>query len=79
MLILDCRSRTRPDAIISEARSLPIVDSHREIVDPIQASEAGRAKIRLARILRLDERYLVGVLSDMSAPGIAQQAIGHKP
>jgi len=73
MLILDHRSRTRPDAIISEARSLPIVDSHREIVDLIQASEAGRAKIRLARILRLDEQYLLEVLSDASPPGVARQ------
>ena len=48
-------------------------------MDLIQASGAWRAKIRLARILRLDERYLVEVLSDMSAPGVAQQAIGHKP
>jgi DNA-binding GntR family transcriptional regulator len=63
MLILDHRSRTQPEAIISEARSLPIVDAHREIVDLIEASEAGRAKTRLARILRLDERYLIDLLS----------------
>lgn len=72
MLILDHRSRTQPDAIISEARSLPIVDSHREIVDLIRASEAQRAKTRLARILRLDEQYLVEVLSHMSRPAIDQ-------
>jgi DNA-binding GntR family transcriptional regulator len=71
MLILDHRSRTRPDAIISEARSLPIVDSHREIVDLIQASEAGHAKSRLARILRLDERYLIDLLSHTGAPSAA--------
>ncbi len=78
MLILDHRSRTHSDAIISEARSLPIVDSHREIVDLIQASKARRAKSRLARILRLDEQYLVEVLSHISRLGVDQASMDHQ-
>jgi DNA-binding GntR family transcriptional regulator len=78
MLVLDHRSRTQPDSIISEARSLPIVDSHREIVELIRASEARRAKTRLARILRLDERYLVAVFSRMRTSDAAPVSVQRK-
>jgi DNA-binding GntR family transcriptional regulator len=78
MLILDRMSRMQPEAIISEARSLPIVDSHAEIVDLMAAGRAARARTRLARIIRLDERYLLDLLSHTS-PQPAQDMPQRKP